>query len=104
VVCVRRSAAWNRIWISLCGCFVETTTPFVNGTRVGIRISHDGTIFAAQGTVVHARERAGMGIRFANLEARSLAILDDWITETENRDDRQGTGVTGSMDFRHWKH
>jgi PilZ domain len=63
------------------GCFVQTATPFVNGTKVRVRISHDGMIFAAEGTVVYARERVGMGIGFTSIEPSGAAILEDWLTE-----------------------
>jgi hypothetical protein len=89
--------------LSLCGCFVETTTPFINPTRVGIRISHDGTIFTAQGTVVHARERAGMGIRFAHVERRSLAILDNWLAELQNGGDQRWPDVAWATNSRYGK-
>lgn len=67
--------------LSLLGCFVETVTPFVEGTKVALRISHDGTIFNAQGRVAYARERAGMGIVFTSIEPSSVSILDAWLTE-----------------------
>jgi PilZ domain len=67
--------------LSLFGCFVETTTPFVNETKVRVRISHDGMIFAAEGTVVYARERAGMGISFTSIEPSGVSILEDWLAE-----------------------
>lgn len=67
--------------LSLFGCFVETVTPFIAGTKVSIRISHDGIVFMAQGRVAYAREFAGMGIAFTAIEASSVSILDDWLTE-----------------------
>ena len=56
-------------------------TPFVNGTKVRVRISHDGTSFTAEGTVVYARERAGMGIGFTAMDPSGVAIVEDWLTE-----------------------
>ena len=67
--------------LSLFGCFVETTTPFAEGTKVGLRISHGGEIFAAEGGVVFSRDGAGMGILFTLIEPSSTSILDDWLTE-----------------------
>jgi len=63
------------------GCFVETTTPFAKGTKVALRISHDGTIFVAQGCVAYSRSAAGMGIRFMSVEPSSASILDAWLAE-----------------------
>lgn len=67
--------------LSLFGCFVETVTPFVAGTKVSIRISHNGTVFVAQGRVAYSRDSAGMGIAFTSIEPRGVSTLDDWLTE-----------------------
>jgi PilZ domain len=67
--------------LSLFGCFVETVTPFVAGTKVSIRISHNGTLFVAQGRVAYSRDGAGMGIVFTSIEPSSVSTLDDWLTE-----------------------
>lgn len=67
--------------LSVFGCFVETTTPFVAGAKVSIRISHAGTAFVAQGRVAYSREFAGMGLAFTSIEPSSVSILDDWLTE-----------------------
>jgi signal transduction histidine kinase len=62
------------------GCFVETTNPFTAGTKVGLRISHDGVVLVAQGTVAYARSGEGMGITFTFMEPSSTALLDAWLT------------------------
>lgn len=35
--------------LSLSGCYVQTTTPFPQGTRVRVRITHSGALFTAAG-------------------------------------------------------
>jgi hypothetical protein len=62
------------------GCFVETTNPFMGGTKVRFRISHDGVVFLAQGTVAYSLSGKGMGIAFTSIEPSSIAILDGWLT------------------------
>jgi len=62
------------------GYFVETITPFAVGTKVSIRISHNGHVFVAQGRVAYCREFAGMGIAFTSIEPSSVSTLDDWLT------------------------
>jgi len=62
------------------GCFVETTNPFIGGTKVGLRISHDGVVFLAKDTVAYSIDRNGMGIKFTFIEPSSVAILDGWLT------------------------
>ncbi|HEY6442178.1 MAG TPA: PilZ domain-containing protein [Candidatus Acidoferrales bacterium] len=66
--------------LNISGCFVETTNPFVGGTKVGLRISHDGVVFEALGTVAYSLSGRGMGITFTSIEPSSIAILDGWLT------------------------
>jgi len=66
--------------LNISGCFVETTTPFIGGTKVGLRISHDGVVFEARGTVAYSLSGKGMGITFTFIEPSSIAILDGWVT------------------------
>ncbi len=61
------------------GCFVETTNPFIGGTKVGLRISHDGVVLAAQGAVACLLSGKGMGIKFTFIEPSSISILDGWL-------------------------
>ena len=70
--------------LSLLGCSVQTVTPFAVGTKVLIRILHNGVVFVAQGRVAYAREFARMGIAFTSIEPKSVSILDDWLTEQTN--------------------
>ncbi len=67
--------------LSLFGCFVETTMPFAQGTKVRLRISHGGAVFAAEGGVAFSRDRAGMGMIFTSIEPSSVSILDSWLIE-----------------------
>jgi PilZ domain len=69
--------------LSLFGCFVATTTPFVTGTKVRLRITHQGATFAALGWVAHTLPSEGMGIAFGGIEARDRAIIDTWLGEHE---------------------
>jgi hypothetical protein len=66
--------------LNISGCFVETTNPFIGGTKVGLRISHDGMAFEARGTVAYSLSGKGMGITFTSIEPSSIAIVDGWLT------------------------
>ena len=48
--------------LSLSGCFVKTTTPYPEGTRVRVRIIHSGGEFVALGNVTANVTATGMGI------------------------------------------
>ncbi len=65
--------------MSLFGCSVKIETPFPEGTRVRLRISHAGTNFIAIGKVVYSRPSSGMGIAFTTIEPSSIPILDAWL-------------------------
>jgi hypothetical protein len=65
--------------LNLFGCFVETMTPFSQGTKVRLQISLGETQFIAQGKVTYSRPNSGMGIAFATIEPRSLPVLDGWL-------------------------
>jgi hypothetical protein len=70
--------------LSLFGCFVETSTPFEEETRVRLRILHKGVTFTAQGKVAYSRHNAGMGVAFTSIEPSGVSILDAWLTELRN--------------------
>ena len=65
--------------LSLFGCYVHTTDPFPQGTKVSLRITHGGTSLAALGKVVHSEPNSGMGIAFTTVEPPSQAILEKWL-------------------------
>ena len=65
--------------LNLLGCFVETVTPFPEGTKVRLNISHAGMNFSAIGKVAYSRPNSGMGIAFITIEPSSLPVLDVWL-------------------------
>jgi PilZ domain len=65
--------------LNLLGCYVETVTPFSEGTKVRLNISHAGKNFSAIGRVAYSRPSSGMGITFITIESRSQEILDLWL-------------------------
>jgi len=69
--------------LNLLGCFVETPTPLVEGTKVRLRISHRGTNFVAIGKVAYSRPNSGMGVAFITVDPKSQAVLDVWLASLE---------------------
>ena len=65
--------------LSLFGCFVETVTPFLEGTKVRLKMSRGETHLVAQGRVTYSRPNSGMGIAFVLIEPSSLPVLDGWL-------------------------
>jgi hypothetical protein len=66
--------------LSLSGCFVKTTTPYPEGTRVRVRIIHSGGEFVAVGNVTANVTATGMGIAFTEIEPGDQAILERWLS------------------------
>lgn len=71
----------------LYGCFVETTTPFLSGRAVALKITHNGRTIATTGEVAHAISQRGMGIAFGAQTPDHYAVLAGWL----GRDDRIGS-------------
>lgn len=67
--------------VSLFGCHVNTSKPWPAGTKVRIRITHAGAIFAAFGRVAYVQPNVGMGISFTGIESKDELILEKWIAE-----------------------
>jgi hypothetical protein len=67
--------------LNLLGCYVETVTPFPEGTKVRLHISHAGKNFSALGKVAYSRPNSGMGIAFITIEPNSLWVLDVWLAD-----------------------
>jgi hypothetical protein len=65
--------------LSLFGCFVETVTPFPEGTKVRLKMSRGETQLVAQGRVAYSRPNSGMGIAFVTIEPSSRSVLDAWL-------------------------
>jgi hypothetical protein len=65
--------------LNLLGCYVESMTPFPEGTKIRLNISHAGMNFSAIGKVAYSRPNSGMGITFITIEPRSQEILDLWL-------------------------
>jgi hypothetical protein len=65
--------------IGLGGCYVDTHSPFPNGTLVNIRIIRDGGAFECEAKVVYVHDRFGMGVAFTNIALDQRRLLQNWI-------------------------
>jgi hypothetical protein len=65
--------------LSVGGCFVKTAAPLPEGSRVRVRIEHDGAEFTAIGRVTANVTAEGMGVEFIEMEPKDRAILETWI-------------------------
>jgi len=67
--------------IGLGGCYVDTLSPFPNGTLVRIRIIRDGGAFECEAKVVYVQDGFGMGIAFTNVALDQSRLLQNWIAD-----------------------
>jgi len=72
--------------LSSSGCFVVTTTPFPQGTRVRVRIMRSGGDFSALGHVTSNVTHSGMGIVFTHIDPADQTLLERWLTEASTLD------------------
>lgn len=61
------------------GCFVKTAAPLPKGSRIRVRIEHDGAKFTAIGRVTDNVSTEGMGVEFVEIEPKDRAILGKWL-------------------------
>jgi hypothetical protein len=67
--------------ISRLGCFVKTTTPIAKGKAVNVRITFDGKVFAATGSVVYVLPTQGIGIAFGTIQTDNQTVLEHWLAQ-----------------------
>jgi len=64
--------------ISLHGCYVNLLFPYLEGTRLELKISSGSDSFEASTTVVHA-DRWGMGLAFEAVRPQFTGVLKKWL-------------------------
>ena len=73
--------------LSVFGCQVTAQKPWAAGTKVRLRIIHRGAIFVAQGQIMNVR-RNGMGVVFTRMEQKDQLILERWLGEVRDTQER----------------
>jgi hypothetical protein len=63
------------------GCGVDSVKLFPKGTRVRIKLSHQGSEVRALAKVVYCTSNLGMGIVFTTIEREDERILEWWLAE-----------------------
>ena len=65
--------------LSLNGCFVETSSPYPEGTSLAIKLFTETEFFEGQASVVYAQENRGMGLMFKETKPYYLMVLRKWL-------------------------
>lgn len=74
--------------ISVFGCRVNVSPPWVTGSKLRLRIFHRGAVLTASGAVANVRLKGGMGVVFTKIEENQQAILEKWLTELRDMHER----------------
>jgi PilZ domain len=67
--------------ISRKGCYLDVLNTLPVGTRLRLTISRDQGAFTTDAQIIYAQDGIGMGIRFFDVAADQIAILDAWLAE-----------------------
>jgi hypothetical protein len=82
--------------LSRFGCFVQTTKPLPQRSRIYIQIADDADIFSASGVVAYVTP-AGMGIAFGLVESKNYEILAKWLSRMTRRSARYSFNATAEV-------
>lgn len=89
--------------LSSFGCFVQTTKPYPQGTRVHIKLAESGATFIASGVVAYATGE-GMCIVFSMVESENYEILATWLSRTPRGSGHHSFGATAEIrELGSWK-
>jgi hypothetical protein len=61
------------------GCFIDTMSPFPEGTIVSVKLSLEQRTFEAQAKVVYSMSGMGMGLAFVRMQPDHQKVLEGWI-------------------------
>jgi hypothetical protein len=67
--------------LSRCGCYLDTPDAFDPGTRIRLRIRHNGHSCDLLARVIYVHKGWGMGVVFDSATAGQLAALDKWLVQ-----------------------
>ena len=69
--------------LSLGGCYVDTISPFSEGTIIHLRISKGNVAFKIKARVAYSLNGMGMGLSFISDVPGSLLPVEKWIAEID---------------------
>lgn len=65
------------------GCYLDMMNPFLDGTALRVRITHDGQALETAARVVHSKPNVGMGLSFDQIGAHQEPIIEQWLSTLE---------------------
>ena len=82
--------------LSRFGCFIQTTKPYPQGTKVHIEVADARDVFTASGVVAYVTGD-GMGVVFSMVEPDHYEILAKWLARSPRRADRYSFHATAEV-------
>ena len=67
--------------LGLGGCYVDTLSPFPEGSQVRVRILRDNGVFETKAKVAYSDRRFGMGLAFTEMTPPQRSLLEGWLAE-----------------------
>ena len=64
------------------GCFIKTKAVLPPGTRIDLRITHEGREFCTLGMVAYSVPDRGLGISFGPSASATQTILSEWLQQS----------------------
>ena len=91
--------------LGLGGCYVDTISPFPDGTLVKLRLTRANKTFETHATVMYARAGMGMSLAFTEVQPDQLQILEGWLAGPSGEpeipsDAAEGLSTTRPSDLR----
>jgi len=71
--------------LGLGGCYIDTLSPFPEGTEAKLRIVRNNESFEAQVRVVYSKIGMGMGVAFVSAHAKQVRLFQRWILEISGK-------------------
>jgi len=65
--------------LSLNGCYVNTESPYPEGTSLAVKVFTETEFFEGQASVIYAQSNRGMGLMFKETKPYYLMVLRKWL-------------------------
>lgn len=65
--------------LSLNGCYVNTDSPYAEGTSLAIKLFTETEFYEGQATVIYTHKDRGMGLMFTETKPYYLMVLRKWL-------------------------
>jgi hypothetical protein len=75
--------------LSLYGCYLDMMNPFPVDTTILLKIwKEENSVFHAKAKIIYAQPNIGAGVKFEDVDPKSLALLEQWLVQAATETDR----------------